>query len=278
MTYTIDRNNDIGPDEPPAVRNMCRYFPVFAKPIIFNWSVNQEENIKDQLNGGIRYFDLRVATKSNDENVYFLHGLYGAEVSQPLNDVADWLSNHPHEVIIIDFQHFYNFTEDHHESLINQVKNVFRDKMCPVLSTLDTITLQWMNIKRHQVFVVYRNLIAQKYKDLWPTRAWPTPWPNTVNPVKLVNFLNDGLRNRLKNIGFISQCLLTPDTSYVVKHVCGNLHRDLFRACRRATMPWIEENSPGNEGMNIVITDFVSTDNFLFSRTVIQRNTALLKL
>ncbi|XP_058794322.1 PI-PLC X domain-containing protein 3 [Phymastichus coffea] len=277
MTYTIEKNNDIGPDEPVPIRNIGRRLSIVIKPIIFNWSINQEENVKDQLDGGIRYLDLRVATKPGDNNIYFLHGLYGDNISQPLHIVNEWLNQHPNEVIIVDFQHFYNFDEANHRSLINQIKFIFRGKMCPVYNKFDNITLQWLSLQKYQVFVVYRNAIAQYYTDLWPGGLWPTPWPETVDSTKLVNFLNNGLQKRSRDAGYVSQCLLTPTKTYVTKHICGNLRRNLTPVCRSVTMPWVEQHSPGNGGMNIVITDFVTYDNFSFSRKVIQRNETLLQ-
>ena len=278
MTYTIEPNNYVGPDESKLIRLFGRYLSLLIKPIIFNWSMNQEDSIKDQLNGGIRYIDLRVATKRSDHRVYFLHGLYGAEITQPLVEVKDWLDTHPGEIIIMDFQHFYKFTDQHHQSLIEHLRHLFRGKMCPLQNSLEYITLQWLYRQRYQLFVVYRDISARNYLDLWPSGAWPTPWPNTVNSTELIDFLNEGLKKRVPLAGYVSQCLLTPDGTYVMKHICGNLHRDLCPKCRGVTIPWIEENSPGSGGMNIVITDFVSLDNFLFSKSVIQRNVQLLAL
>ncbi|KAJ8687375.1 hypothetical protein QAD02_023169 [Eretmocerus hayati] len=278
MTYTIERSNDVGPDEPVPIQRFARYFPILAKPLIFNWCVNQYESVKDQLDGGIRYLDLRVATKANDDKVYFLHGLYGAEITQPLQEVADWLTAHPNEVIVIDFQHFYAFADAHHRSLIDYVKYLFRGKLCPVYSKFDHISLQWLSSERYQVFIVYRNVAARNYNDLWPSGLWPTPWPNTVNADKLIDFLNDGLQKRSRNFGYVSQCLLTPSTSYIVKHICGSLKKDLSVKCRNVTLPWVKKNSPGSGGLNIVITDYISFDDFVFPRTVIQRNATLLGL
>ncbi len=276
MTYTIERNNDVGPDVSKVIRVIGRFLPILSKPIIYNWSVNQIINVKEQLNNGIRYLDLRVAKKSVDDKIYFLHGLFGAEVNQPLKEIADWLSTHPQETLILDFQHFYKFSEADHLGLIDQVKYVFRGKMCPASSKLDHLTLEWMKLERYQVIVVYRNIVAQNFSNLWPSGLWPTPWPDTVNKDRLVNFLTDGLRSRSRSTGYVSQCVLTPDVPYVIKHIFGTLQRNLCVVCSKVTLPWIENNSPGNGGLNIVISDEVSYNNYVFPKTVIQRNVALL--
>ncbi|KAG7188953.1 hypothetical protein KM043_008552 [Ampulex compressa] len=276
MTYTIERRNDVGPDEPAFIRALGRYCSIVSKPIIFNWSITQHEGIKEQLNGGIRYLDLRVATKPRDEGIYFLHGLYGSKVDQPLRQISEWLSTHPTEVLILDFQHFYSFSDLDHRLLTDTILRTFRGKLCPVFSKFDHLTLQWLAAKGYQLFVIYRNVYARNHVDLWPSGLWPTPWPNTVNVDELLNFLNLELSSRSLDVGFVSQCVLTPDTPYVIKHLCGNLRRNLVPLCQKAILSWINQKQPGQGGLNVVIADFVSDSSFLFARTVVQSNIKLL--
>lgn len=277
MTYTIEPRNDVGPDEPAFIRRLGRYCSFVAKPIILNWSVTQRDDVKQQLNGGIRYLDLRVATKPRTKDIYFLHGLYGSEITKPLLDIADWLTSHANEVIILDFQHFYAFTEEDHHRLVERINRTFHGKLCPVSSRFEQMTLDWLVTRRHQVFVIYRNIYARNFSNLWPSGLWRTVWPNTVDVRELIDFLNLELQSRPLDIGFVSQCLLTPDTSYVMKHLCGTLQADLVPLCQKAILKWINEKRPGRGGLNIVIADFVSDNNFLFSKTVIQSNVRLLR-
>ncbi|XP_046824682.1 PI-PLC X domain-containing protein 3 [Vespa crabro] len=277
MTYTIERRNEVGPDEPAYIRALGRYCSIFSKPVIFNWSVTQKNNVREQLNGGIRYLDLRVATKTRNDNIYFLHGLYGSEVTKPFEDIVRWLNHHANEVIILDFQHFYNFSDMNHRRLIAIINDIFREKLCPTFSSFNHMSLYWLALKRYQVFVIYRNVYAMNHPNLWPSALWPTPWPNTVLVDQLVNFLNDKLQKRSPDIPLVSQCLLTPNISYVMKHLCGNLQSDLAPICQKAILNWISQHKSGSNGLNIVITDFISDKNYLFPKTVIQANLKLLK-
>ncbi|KAH0546942.1 PI-PLC X domain-containing protein 3-like [Cotesia glomerata] len=288
MTYTIDRFNNVGPDEPASLQFFGKYFSLISKPLIFNWSVTQYDDIVQQLNGGIRYLDLRLATKTNNnnnnieandidnDNVYFLHGLYGDEVTQHLINIKNWLLLHPEEIIIIDCQHFYLFNERIHKRFVNKLKNIFKELICPSTINLQKITLDWMASNRYQLILVYRNEIVRTEVNFWPSGLWPSPWPDTTRPRALVDFLDMRLKTRLADTGFVSQCLLTPDAKYILRHLCGSLHRDLAGACRKTSLEWIKRNAPGEGGLNIVITDYVSFDNFLFCKLVIQRNALLL--
>lgn len=278
MTYTIKRHNDVGPDEPKYIGALGRYCSFVSKPIIFNWSITQHENIKDQLNSGIRYLDLRVATKPTDANIYFVHGLYGSKIYQPLQEIAEWLSFHNNEIVILDFQHFYSFSEMDHSHLVETIFRIFQTKLCPVASIFDHITLNWLNLEKYQVIVIYRNVFAQNYSNLWPSCLWRTPWPNTVRVNELIDFLDIKLKARPLQIGFISQCLLTPDISYILKHLCGTLQRDLVPLCQKAILLWINHKRPGRGGLNIIIADFISDNNFLFCKTVIDSNKKIFDL
>ncbi|XP_053982872.1 PI-PLC X domain-containing protein 3 [Hylaeus volcanicus] len=275
MTYTINRRNDVGPDEPNYIRALGRYCSVFSKPIIFNWSVTQLADIKDQLNGGIRYLDLRVATKPTNEDIYFLHGLYGSTIYQPLREVAEWLASHSNEIVVLDFQHFYSFTEANHRHLVETIFRIFQRKLCPIASSFEHITLRRLNLEKYQVIVIYRNSYAQSYSTLWPSALWRTPWPDTVRVDRLIDFLNIEMRARPLEIGFVSQCVLTPDTSYVLKHLCGTLQMNLIPRCKKVILSWIGQQRPGQGGLNIVIADFVSDNNFSFCKTVIESNRRL---
>ncbi|XP_076168688.1 PI-PLC X domain-containing protein 3 [Ptiloglossa arizonensis] len=272
MTYTINRRNDVGPDEPNYIRALGRYCSLLSKPIIFNWSITQYNDIKDQLNGGIRYLDLRVATKPTNGDIYFLHGLYGSTIYQPLQQVAEWLVTHNNEILILDFQHFYSFSDMDHRHLIETISRIFQRKMCPIASSFDHITLRWLALQKYQVIVIYRNPCAQSYSNLWPSGLWRTSWPNTVRANKLIDFLNLELQVRSLKVGFVSQCILTPNISYVAKHLCGTLQKDLVPACQKVVLSWIGQKRPGQGGLNVVIADFVSDNNFLFCKTVIESN------
>ncbi|XP_014236441.1 PI-PLC X domain-containing protein 3-like isoform X1 [Trichogramma pretiosum] len=272
MTYTIDKNNDLGPDNPGLVNTVNLLFPNLTKTIAFNWAINQKVDVTQQLDGGVRFLDLRLATKKMDNKFYFVHGLYGGEIGPPLRQVADWLTKHPEEVVIMDFQHFYNFTEQHHRDLMYLIKDIFRGKMCPRFNAPGNVSLRWMNSRKYQVIIIYRHFVVAADDNFWLDRLWPTPWAETVSRTRLVHFLNGGLRNRDRSIGFISQSLLTPDHGYISRHFFGNLEKALGNKMQRLTLDWVNSNYPGDGGMNVVMTDFVSHTDFLFVKTVIQRN------
>lgn len=60
--------------------------------------------------------------------------------------------------------------------------------------------------------VSYRN-------NLWPSKYFPTPWPNTTDQEKLFKTLDDGLGKRDSRYAYVSQCVLTPDAQFILGNV-----------------------------------------------------------
>lgn len=128
------------------------------------------------------------------------------------------------------------------------------------------------------MLVIYRNIYAQNYSNLWPSGLWRIPWPNTTRVDELLDFLDVELQARPLEIGFISQCVLTPDVSFVLKHICGTLQRSLVLLSQKTILSWLSQKRSGRGGLNIVIADFVSDNNYLFCKTVIANNKKMFHL
>lgn len=117
------------------------------------------QNIVEQLNAGIRYFDLRIAHKQYDSSneLYFTHVIYThatvvvstnklvwfsyfffllsltfpVVLQETLQSVASWLESHPKEIIILACSHFEGLDHKRHEDFIYSLKKIFGSKLCP---------------------------------------------------------------------------------------------------------------------------------------------------
>ncbi|XP_047108565.1 PI-PLC X domain-containing protein 3 isoform X1 [Schistocerca piceifrons] len=271
---SITRMSPIAPDSGPLVRRLGKIFGPIVKFLVYNWVVTQQTSLTEQLKYGIRYFDLRVATKKNCKELYFVHGLYGSEISSLLQEVRAFLDTHQGEVVILDFQHFYNFSIEDHSQLVSLLDCVFNGMICPAISDVKSISLSWMIEKGFQVIVIYRDAAGQGF---WPARRWPTPWPDTTSPQKMLTFLTETLNRRPAGSGFVSQCVLTPNIKFVLCNPLSTLKKTCGEPCNRAVLPWIEKQCPGPAGINVIIADFVHTKGFPFTETVILLNLRLLR-
>lgn len=155
--------------------------------------------------------DLRVSTSKSDNRFYFVHGLYGEEITTHLITVKKFIEEEIEEIIILDFQHFYNFSTNDHERLIALTKSIFGDSICPLPWHINSVRLSWMLDQGFRVIIIYRNNLALGDSMFWPAMRWLTPWPQTTSAQEMIEFLNTTLVRRPRHAGFVSQCLLTPD-------------------------------------------------------------------
>ncbi len=95
-------NTWLSPDHPAALTFVL-------KATVINYAVAQGTNMKTQLEHGVRYLDFRVSPLG-DSNTSFrcVHSIYGDDVESSLRDIRDFLRDHPKEIVVLDFQHFFN--------------------------------------------------------------------------------------------------------------------------------------------------------------------------
>ena len=148
--------------------------------------MTQSLSLTDQLKGGIRYLDFRIATylnpKTNKVQFKLVHGLYGDDVLTVLNGIYDFLLKNSQEIILIDCQHFYNFSSKDHVNLVELFRSTFSDKLVSSKMSIFDLSLNYLETKNLQVILIYRHDDScHLYDFLWASDYWPTPWPNTVN-------------------------------------------------------------------------------------------------
>lgn len=106
-----------------------------------------------------------MATKPNDTNFYTVHALYGDPVMVELVNIKEFLVSHTKEILVLDFQHFYNFLEADHQRLLSILKLLFYDMICPHSYPIEKLNLDTMRTNGWQVIliilsnIIYKNII-----------------------------------------------------------------------------------------------------------------------
>ncbi|KAK2814791.1 hypothetical protein Q7C36_023057 [Tachysurus vachellii] len=276
FSFWLDEQAPVGPDQKRVVKHLAYVFRLLAKKVMKKWSMTQNLTFREQLDGGIRYFDLRVSSKpgETDHEVYFIHGLFGLRVRDGLNDINVFLNAHRKEVIFLDFNHHYAMDAKHHRYLINMLKEVFGSKLCKI-SMVEDITLDYLWEKKYQVLVFYHHPSAERCPLMWPGSNIPAPWANTTDTTKLIQFLETTLRERAKYGSFhVSQAILTPRIKTIMRGLVQGLRNYLVEKNLPVIMEWVETQKPGVNGVNIITSDFVELVDF--ANTVIRLNDLLL--
>ncbi|KAK6177006.1 hypothetical protein SNE40_015199 [Patella caerulea] len=269
-SYKFDKNGGVGPDADQIVKDLEKLFGPFIKDILYRWAKTQNMNFAQQLTAGMRYFDLRVATRQGTEDLYFLHSLYADKVEPCLHEMDIFLDAHPKEVIILDFNHLYAMTDVIHGQLISMILEVFGHKVCPLLD-MNSLTLDMLWSNKLQVIVIYHHQIALENYQIWPGSIIRSPWANTTDANNLVQYLENVYDSGHNEDIFLSyQGVLTADTSYVITHVADSLKTALADKASPAVVKWLSNKVPGPNKLNICIIDF--GDQYNFMSTVLALN------
>lgn len=277
FTSEITSDSPLAPDAENAIKKLSFLGPLL-KFFMVNWSKTQTYKAADQLIRGIRYFDLRIGTKSSTEDLFIVHGLYSATVQSCLEEVRSFLDTHTQEVVILDFQHFYGFRQSDHDRLMQLIYHIFGAKLLPYSQHMSYVTLQYMTTQyRYQVISVYRSDAARFGQPLlWPSNSFPNPWPNTVSKSSLFESLHRGLSNRPSGSAHISQCVLTPPGWFIFQNLFSSLKKQCAVKLEESKSNWIENQSPGPGGLNIIIADFIELSDCKYVKDVINLNQKLI--
>jgi len=203
---------------------------------------------------------MRPAYLESEDEILFLHGLYGPKISDLLSEINEFLNTHPDEVVIIDFNRYFDFYADTHNRLVNNIITTFQGKLYPPTNGV-TSSLQDIRSAGKQVLLIYAN---QQYSnpDFWPSSVLNTTYGNTSEIPDLISYLDQVLMSTNPNTFNIYQGILTPDTATIAGNLCGSLETTLSRDANNAIKPWLDNvNSVGNTSVNIFTLDFVELGN-----------------
>jgi hypothetical protein len=269
-TYGISANSDFSPDNPNGAKDFIKkylesvpYLDLPAKKVFAGWAKSQGKNITDQLEAGIRYLDLRVSRRSGND-MYIVHGMYAENVNVVIDAVHTFVTNNDKEIVILDFNHFYEMTTDSHNALVSKLISTFGDILAPRSFTVDaTVNDLWA--KRQRVIVLYGNGDAVTANaQLWSQSSISSPWPNKTDTSSLKNALEGELPNK-RDTFFVLQGVLTPDGEMIKKgFIPGHWHslEDVAKDTTPKVVGWIKDLW-ANQNLNIVIVDWFEVSNYV---------------
>ncbi len=70
-------------------------------------SKTQVSGVADLLRAGVRYFDIRLTYKEDQEAWYTSHSYFSGKLNPILDELEAFLADHPGEFLILDIQHVY---------------------------------------------------------------------------------------------------------------------------------------------------------------------------
>ncbi|XP_051882260.1 PI-PLC X domain-containing protein 1-like [Pristis pectinata] len=257
MTYCLDLSSPVKPSE-KILSYLDHVIPCITRPEIRRWCKTQESSVTQQLEEGIRFFDLRIAYRPNDttEHLYFVHGIYTTiTVQDAFKEFGAWLETHPKEVVILACTYFEGMNEQQHHQLIQKIENIFGSKLC-LKTSAERVTLRKLWEMGCQVIMSYDNNIAEENPKLWP--RIPYWWADTYNPESLVHYLETQKQQGRPDGFFVAGMNLTEDWWYIVTHLHSSLKKLTFPNYPYL-IDWIKKQTPGpgKPCINIIAGDFI---------------------
>ncbi|GFO44982.1 PI-PLC X domain-containing protein 2 [Plakobranchus ocellatus] len=256
--FCLDCRDKPAPDAPDFV-NAVSWIPG-VKKVLADWGITQSLNFQQQLEAGIRYFDLRVATYPDSRELYLVHTLYGPSVEDMLSDVDAFLNEHPGEIVLLDFNHFYDMDVSDHEALLTRLLTVFGSKLCAADYPVSDMSLDRMISQGKRVIVFYLSQVQVAVKTQVATRASIlSPWANTPDAGQCMEFLEDTFACPPVADFVVCQGVLTPTVTTVLCNLCSSLH-SLNLTLSPLLNQWLS-STPHH--LSIVLADFVEETDFI---------------
>ena len=220
----------------------------------------QSLSVKEQLEYGVRYLDLRVAYHDNSDQFYSCHGVYCVNMDTIINDVNDFLTENSKEIVIMDFNHLYNM-EEHHEAFVNKMFSTLGDRVADStqLTPMSTIGEYWN--ANAQAIILYQHgpAVDTSGGKLWSQDHIHSPWPEANDLGVLESKLVENVKGRSIEHFFVLQGILTPDGDLIKEELLeSNINMSLASIASRASpkvVEWVEEWK--GEKHNVVIVDYI---------------------
>ncbi|CAL8076455.1 unnamed protein product [Calicophoron daubneyi] len=280
FTYAITSKSKASSDA--AGYEWIKRMPIFlVGPTLSRWTITQCASFYEQLQGGIRYFDLRVGVlqkSTSDREFFFVHGQYALSIVTGLESIREFLREHPKEVVILDCNHSYDIeSEEETEEVENLFVKILGNLLCPYRIEVPSLELMWRNGYQVIFFSCVKQAVDKlPLPQLWPQFRIKSWWPETEHVHEMVTYLNEHYGPslpRCPDMFYVHQGVLTPTTKYVLHHLHGSV-RLLAQKAGTFFEDWLvdPERVAGPNGVNITIIDFCVTDFPDYAAKVINLN------
>ena len=243
-----------------------------VKNVIYNFGITQYSNFSQQLNIGIRFFDLRVSMYNGE--LHYVHGLFGEKVMPTLSVFKKFTEEHPTEIIILDFQHIYLMNDTVRSIEYQKIKSIFGARSKSIDRNLINIPLY--ELRRKGIHILIKWPYLSKIRN--EKGVIINPYMNSNKAHELITFdmKNSGFRLYcIRKIRlYVSQLILTIDFIMIADKILYNSltfseTATLYSYFKKHQHDLNEYIITSNTTFNVLYRDFADHQ---FSNIVIRRN------
>ncbi|CAO4383008.1 unnamed protein product [Caenorhabditis nigoni] len=258
-----------------------RFKCMLVKNIFKRWGLTQNLTIVEQLENGIRFFDLRlelaldercfaqpeIEQDPNDpvrKSCFIVHGLYGTDWLKLVHQIVSFLAIHTKEVIILNASHTYRMDDQHFRRFflhpLERVASRSQIGLCSTKMDLRTITLEELLYNNFRIIVVGPK--DQDVDDIcFRSAAIQNKWPRKNNAADILTFLKAEIHAPITPGFRVLQGVITPKLSDVIRNFRNSLRVLFSMPLRGLIKEWLAGLDEEEAGlMNIIITDQVDTE------------------
>jgi hypothetical protein len=212
----------------------------------------QEVSLTAQLDGGIRYLDLRVCAVPGETRRFFVHHTFlGAPLDDALKQIDAFSRAHPREVLLLDFQHLNGFNDADRTLLARDLEKRFAGRLLPASANPGALTLlQLWNARVSIVVLVDRAPLSPHLFDRAATLV--SRWPNASSLPALLLALPWMAEEHTRL--HVLQWQLTPTVSQFFRHPLMSLRDFAINTNRLIKDGTLARLLPAKQ-LNVVMTD-----------------------
>ena len=235
-TYAINCKSKLTPDTPSIA--------AIVPCIVASVAKCQKFNIIEQLDFGVRFFDLRISEKKNEQ--WFVHGMYSVKLSDAFANFSQWLNTHPYEIVIL-LASFVNMTPN----LTDLINLVGQEKIAsyPELTPTSIIDDFW---KANKNCIIIDN--NANSSNVWSNSVINNQWPNRQDAYSLKTWLDNNLPTTYDNNLSVAQVICTPSTGTVL---VGGVPSVFAKEINRLISDWFSDWTKKGKKLNIINLDYV---------------------
>ncbi|KPA84448.1 putative variant-surface-glycoprotein phospholipase C [Leptomonas pyrrhocoris] len=277
-TYEITRKSKIGRDGPKALRNngaLVSFVCFFGGFFFPSWAKCQRMTVEEQLNFGVRYFDLRIAPDSAlSTTLYTTHGLLSTKLEEVLMAVKTFVTEPAtsHEFVLLDFQHiFLSPSDPGYATLFRSLVRI--TEICvhrpPNGERFPSLSELWKGQQRVFIFM-NRNVDLSRLPFVcWRDSFLTSQWLNKHNKKDLLQALDQHAMQSPKTNAervFLTQAIITPDRNTVLSGIFSlgvrpSSLRGLAKSANSDFMQWFWRRntikaSPAGVHQNVLLLDY----------------------
>lgn len=253
----------------------------FVKRIVERWGLTQSLPIDEQLQIGVRFFDIRLELAldinasarqnlaqdpddSSRKSCFIVHGLYSIDCLKLAHQMVDFLVAHKEEVLILNVSHIYRMTEyDFRRFFLHPFSSIAERcgiSLCPTDVDLRIVTLDELIEKEFRIIVV-----GPSDQDMdgccFRSAALQNKWPRKNNTSDLLVYLQAQIHAPVTPGLRVLQGVITPELSDIFRNLRSSLKKTFSLPMRGLLKEWLQRLDDEEIGnLNILISDQVDTE------------------